>query len=145
MKVCWLRTIHRREESTDPLKYYFVCQIVYKAAVCLTKVSLLLLYLRIFPARAFRIAVWVVVAIVVGSATGTVVATIFQCNPLQKSWHSILPGHCIKIGGVWYSSSSLAIFTDVRIIVLPITQIPSLTLPKGQKIGLGFLFSLGIL
>ncbi|KAK6591928.1 integral membrane protein [Botrytis cinerea] len=65
------------------------------------------------------------------------------CSPIEKSWNKALPGSCIQIGNVWYSTSVMAIVTDLVIIVLPIYQIRRLQLPLSQKFGLILMFSLG--
>ncbi len=83
--------------------------------------------------------------IVVGTAIGTIMPTIFQCTPIEKAWKPSVPGHCIFVPAVWYASSSLAILTDALIIILPMSQLPQLRLAKAQKIGLAFLFSIGFL
>ncbi|KAK6595918.1 integral membrane protein [Botrytis cinerea] len=66
-----------------------------------------------------------------------------QLFPIEKSWNKALPGSCIQIGNVWYSTSVMAIVTDLIIIVLPIYQIRRLQLPLSQKFGLILMFSLG--
>ena len=104
---------------------------------------MLFLYLRIFSSRNFRIAAYVVMSICIGTAIGTIIPTIFACTPIAKAWTPTLPGKCIWTPGIWYSSSSINVATDVMIILLPIFQMQSLKLRKAQKIGLVFLFSLG--
>lgn len=74
-----------------------------------------------------------------------IIASIVQCTPLEKAYNPQLPGHCIQVGDIWYSTASFAIITDLIIIALPINQIPSLNLQKSQKIGLALIFSIGIL
>src|SRR6266536_3274838 len=82
--------VHRYQQGW---KYYVACQVLYKAAVGLAKTSMLLLYLRIFQTNRFRKAVWVVMFIVVGTAIGTIMPTIFQCTPIEKAWKPSVPGH----------------------------------------------------
>jgi hypothetical protein len=127
------------------MKYLLACQVLYKTGVAIAKMSMLLLYLRIFQTNGFRRAVYVVMFLVVGAAIGTILPTIFQCNPIQKAWTPSLKGHCLYQPPVWYAASSLAILTDVLIIILPMSQLPKLKLARAQKIALGFLFSIGIL
>ncbi|OAL29503.1 hypothetical protein AYO20_09143 [Fonsecaea nubica] len=133
------------EHFLQAWKYFLSCQVLYKAAALFAKLSMLFLYLRIFSSsRNFRIAAYIVMFICFGTAIGTIIPTIFACHPIQKAWTPTLPGTCIWTPGIWYSSSSINIATDVMIIVLPIAQIRSLKLPKAQKFGLALLFSLGL-
>jgi hypothetical protein len=127
------------------MKHLLACQVLYKTGVAIAKMSMLLLYLRIFQTNGFRRAVYVVMFLVVGTAIGTILPTIFQCNPIQKAWTPSLKGHCLYQPPVWYAASSLAILTDVLIIILPMSQLPKLKLARAQKIALGFIFSVGIL
>jgi len=137
-----IRTISQ-DHIIQAFKYFYACQILYKIGVACTKTSLLLLYNHVFMGRKFQIGVWITIFVVVASAVSTSLATVFQCTPIAKAWDASMPGHCIYVGGVWYASSAIAILTDVMIIALPISQLPALKLPRGQKIALAFLFSLG--
>lgn len=67
------------------------------------------------------------------------------CSPIERAWKKTLPGHCIKIGILWYVNSVFTLVADVLLIVLPLNQIVRLKLPLSQKLGLVFVFSLGIL
>ena len=126
-------------------QYFLAFQVLFKAATTLTKVSILLLFLRIFPSRRFRIATWITMAIIVAFGFSVIVASILQCTPVDKAIDPQVPGKCIQIGDVWYTTASFAIITDLVIIALPINQIPSLKLPTTQKIGLILVFSIGFL
>jgi hypothetical protein len=84
-------------------------------------------------------------AILCGAVVGTIFATIFQCTPISKAWKPNEPGHCIATGNLWYTTSSLAIFADVIVIILPLTQLYSLTISKKTKFAIGFIFCLGFL
>ncbi|KAF7919079.1 uncharacterized protein EAE98_009399 [Botrytis deweyae] len=132
-----------KEHKIEALKWFFAAQLLYKIASCFTKISICLFYLRIFPSKNFRIATFVTIGIVIVYSIAAVSATIWSCNPIEKSWNKTLPGSCIQIGNVWYSTSVMAIVTDLIIIVLPIYQIRRLQLPLSQKFGLVLMFSLG--
>ncbi|RFU24700.1 hypothetical protein B7463_g11637, partial [Scytalidium lignicola] len=125
------------------LNWFYIAQLLYKIASISTKLSILIFYMRIFSTRNFKIAATTVGAIVVTYSIGSICATIWQCDPVARSWNKKLPGTCIKIGDVWYSTSVMAIVTDIAIILLPVHQLKRLQLPLPQKIGLSLMFSLG--
>ncbi|PNP57416.1 hypothetical protein THARTR1_02413 [Trichoderma harzianum] len=125
-------------------KWFFAAQILYKITTCLTKMSLGMLYLRIFPDRKFRLAVVSVMAVTAAYTLAAVLMTIFACNPIEKSWNKPLPGKCVNSISIWYSTSVLNIVTDILIIGLPINEIRRLQLPLVKKLLLCALFSLGI-
>ena len=56
-----------------------------------------------------------------------------------------MPGQCIDIGKLWYANSAFTLFADLLLIAMPMKQIAKLKLPTSQRLGLIFVFSLGIL
>ncbi|KAM0254863.1 hypothetical protein ACHAQJ_006355 [Trichoderma viride] len=132
------------EHKIMAFKWFFAAQILYKITTCLTKISLGMLYLRIFPARKFRIAVICVMGITVAYTLAAVLMTIFACKPISKSWNKSLPGVCVNSISIWYSTSVLNIVTDFLTIALPINEIRRLQLPLIKKLLLCGLFSLGV-
>ncbi|RFU75018.1 hypothetical protein TARUN_7223 [Trichoderma arundinaceum] len=143
-----------QEHKIKAFKYFFAAQILYKITTCLTKMSLGMLYLRIFPGSKFRIAVLSVMAITIAYTLAAVLMTVFACNPIEKSWDKVLPGKCVNSISIWYSfadlfslpkaTSVLNIVTDIMIIGLPLNEIRRLQLPLVKKLLLCALFSLGI-
>jgi len=123
---------------------FLAYQIMFKGATMLTKVSILLLFLRIFTSRWFRIACWVTIGVVVAFGMSIIIASIAQCTPIAKAYDPSLPGHCILVGDVWYAHGGFAILSDIWMIILPLRQLPSLKLPRVQKIGLAMIFSIGV-
>ncbi|PTB63167.1 hypothetical protein BBK36DRAFT_7775 [Trichoderma citrinoviride] len=140
--------LHSGEINQDhkvlAFKWFFAAQILYKVATCLTKTSLGMLYLRIFPGRKFRIAVISVMAITVAYTLAAVLLTVFACKPIEKSWRKTLPGVCVNSISIWYSTSVLNIVTDMLIIGLPVNEIRRLQLPLARKLLFCALFSLGV-
>jgi hypothetical protein len=128
----------------EALKWFFVAQLLYKVSICLTKLSILFFYIRIFPSQNFKRAVSALGGITVAYSFASVCCTIWQCDPIAKTWNKKLDGHCLEIGEVWYSTSVMAIVTDLAIIILPVYQIRRLQMPLFQKLALCLMFSLGI-
>lgn len=135
-----------KPQVTEALKWFFLAQIFYKIVIMLTKVSLLLLYLRIFVSKEFRIATYVILAIVGCWSIGSIVATICQCIPIQASWDSsIIDKTCINSDAAWYQYGIINILTDVAILLLPIKPILELELRHRERLGVLGVFSLGFL
>ncbi|KAI7779281.1 uncharacterized protein LA080_001044 [Diaporthe eres] len=121
--------------------WFFAAQLIYKVATCLTKLSILSLYLRIFPNRNFRISTWIIGAIVVAYTLAACLVTVFGCHPIYKAWDKKAEGKCVDIIQVWYSTSIMIIITDVMIILLPLNQIRHLQLPLFRKVLLSGVFT----
>lgn len=64
-------------ELDTALRWFFIAQTPYKVTVCLNKVATILLYLRIFVTKRFRIVAYTVMGVVVAWSIGAVGATIF--------------------------------------------------------------------
>ncbi|KAI1458267.1 hypothetical protein F4805DRAFT_466886 [Annulohypoxylon moriforme] len=127
-------------------KYFYLCQVTYKACINLTKASILLLYLRIFGnTRWLRWACRFVLTCVIMYCIASVTATIFQCIPVTKAFDKSLKGTCIDNGHFWYANAGFSIATDVIILTLPMPLVYALQIPKVQKAGLMMVFALGVL
>ena len=122
---------------------FWLSQIAYKLVMLSTKYSLLLLYLRIFPNKRFRIIVYCLMVFVAAYILALIGATIGQCIPVSFAWEAATDGQCIDIEAFWYSNASLNITTDVVILVLPLPYVYGLHLPKKQKIYLSLVFLIG--
>lgn len=127
------------------MQTFWVVQIIYKFTINLTKSSILLLYLRIFPNKPFRRAVYVLLVYVVGYATSSIVVTVLQCTPVARAWDRTLPGSCINLTAFWYANACTNVLGDFVILLLPMPVINSLHLPPRQKVGLMMIFALGSL
>ncbi|CAI7640958.1 unnamed protein product [Penicillium pancosmium] len=118
---------------------------MYNASLAFTKFSILLQYIRIFPARSFRLACYVVMAIVATYSSWAIVSGYVNCVPVAKFWNHDLPGHCLNFEAVWFFNASMNILTDVILLVLPMPLLVKLQLPRTQKIALMGVFAIGIL
>lgn len=124
---------------------FWAIQILYKLTINMTKVSILCLYLRIFPNKQFRKAALIVMFFVVGYAVSSIVATIFQCSPISKTFHPQTPGKCLNLTAFWYANAVANILGDCAILALPMPVLYALHLPQRQKFGLMMVFALGFL
>lgn len=119
---------------------------MYKFTINLTKTSICLLYLRIFAHVGwFRKTVYVVLAYVLLYATGSIIATIFECTPVERVWDHTIQGTCINLTEFWYANAAANIIGDFGILLLPMPVVRSLQLPSRQKWGLTMVFGLGVL
>ncbi|KAI1477418.1 hypothetical protein F4774DRAFT_389097 [Daldinia eschscholtzii] len=102
----------------------------------LTKLALLVLYLRLNPSKPFHICVYASGFLI---ATFTIVFTVLflgPCDPL-----SVGSGVCLN--NIAIAQAVLNIVSDVIIIVLPIPMIHGLHMPLKQKIAVGLLIGMG--
>ncbi|KAL7943616.1 putative PTH11-typeG-protein-coupled receptor [Trichoderma barbatum] len=134
-----------KQNKYETLKYLYMSQVTYKAAINLTKCSILLLYLRLFIIVGWiRWACWVVLTCVVIYCVSSMIATIFQCNPIVKAFDKSLPGTCIDLAKFWFANAGFSIATDIIILLLPMPLVYQLEVPRAQKIALMAVFAIGI-
>ncbi|KAK4066786.1 hypothetical protein H0G86_004925 [Trichoderma simmonsii] len=124
-------------------KWLLVAEILYAWNLGWTKISLLLMYYRIFHVPYFKKMAWAVGGFVMAWVVCITFLFIFICVPVQKLWYPDLPGHCINQVGTWIANASSTIFTDLAILLMPIPQIWKLQLRTTEKMGLTFAFGLG--
>ncbi|PGH11327.1 hypothetical protein AJ79_04943 [Helicocarpus griseus UAMH5409] len=126
------------------LKLLLSVKVLYKVTIALTKLSILLLYLRIFTNKVFRRICWALIVIVISYQTGSAAASIFQCTPVRRAWDKQVPGTCVNSRVTWYANAAFNISSDLAILILPMPVVKSLQLPKKARIGLMAVFALGI-
>lgn len=122
----------------------YILSYMYHVGIVTTKLSVLALYHRAFPSATFhRIII----------LTGTVVfmwllAMEFVlagiCQPVRKFWDESVQGTCIDICAFGQFNNYFNLIADVWIFVLPLPIISRLRISTRKKIGLGFVFSIGL-
>jgi hypothetical protein len=110
-----------------------------------TKMSILMLYLRIFPQRWFRITCYALLIILTSYMVAAFFASIFQCTPVTRAWDRSIPGSCIDITTNWYANAGFSIATDFIILALPMYPIYKSKTPLKRKIALMIVLALGAL
>ena len=125
----------------------YASQVAYFLSSGLTKLTFLFFYLRIFPAKNLRKAVFVFVGITIGYALAFDVTMIFACKPISAVWtgwmKESVPDYCINQNTFYYVAAALNISIDVAILILPIPELYRLKLSLKKKILLMSIFSVG--
>ena len=111
----------------------------------MTKISILLLYIRLFVKRWFIRTCWAWIGIISAFTIGTVFSSIFQCSPVAYAFNKTILGTCIDMTAFWFANAAFNILSDLVIIALPVPVISKLQLPLRSKIALCGLFAVGIL
>ncbi|RDW65585.1 hypothetical protein BP5796_10277 [Coleophoma crateriformis] len=132
-------------DKLKAMEFFILSQIFYKITINLTKASIVLLYLRIFPDQRFRQICRGLLVLTALYGTATTLATVFQCGPfVTKAWDtSNSNGTCINTTGFWYANAGFNILADLIILVLPIRTLCKLHMPTGPKLAVIAVFALG--
>ena len=112
-------------------------------ALTLTKISIVLQYLRVFVGNRIRYACWAALGLISLYGLETFTTAILTCIPVSAFWTMDPAAHCINKQFLWFFNAAMNILTDLIILALPMPVLSALKLPKRQKIGLMFIFALG--
>ncbi|EFW21820.1 conserved hypothetical protein [Coccidioides posadasii str. Silveira] len=133
-----------RDRRISALKALFVCQVLYKVVICLTKVSILLLYVRVFSiAKNFTRCCIAMIVFTIISGIAFLGPTIWQCRPIASYWDRSIKHVCISNHATWLSYALINIITDFMILLLPVQQVLRLQLKLRDKISIIMIFMLG--
>ncbi|GFF76359.1 hypothetical protein IFM61606_03816 [Aspergillus udagawae] len=143
--------IHIWEVDESDLQRYSkwanTSQIIYGPLIFITKLSVILLYLRVF-APSFRsktfLCIHALIWLNLGFYFADTIVKIFECSPRAKIWDKTLKGHCININIPIIVTSSINVASDFLILVLPIVSVWRLQMRNSKKWGTSAIFAAGI-
>ena len=117
-------------------------EVLYNPAIFTTKLSILLLYHRIFPGPRFKLILWLVGAFVLAYSFTAAAVNIFQCVPVEALWNPAIKPRCVNLGADLIALSSMNVVTDFLILCLPMPQLWQLHASRARKIQLSGMFLL---
>lgn len=126
------------------LKVSFITAILYFSVVTAIKISILLMYRRIFSVDYFRLeSLLVGIIVVVWWIVGTI-ATIISCLPIDRLWMGpSVGGYCFDFNIFWMAMGAVELVVDILILLLPVNVILGLRMSKQQRVLLVGIFLLG--
>lgn len=105
---------------------FYVAEFAYVIESSLTKVSIVCLYLRIFPKKSFRHMCFGLLALIACFCFVFVVSLLFYCQPFSyvwTRWDGRMHGKCIDMTAQTWVCAAMNIVLDVFIFLLPIPQL----------------------
>jgi uncharacterized membrane protein len=118
----------------------------YGIAIMCTKISILLLYQRVFfpqPWSRSGILLKAFMALLAGFYISTTIAKIWQCLPREHIWDKSIPGTCINISVLFNISGIFNTVTDFIILLIPVKVVWSLNMKRKRKLGVLAVFTVG--
>lgn len=120
-------------------------EIVYKIVIFFTKLSILLLYLRLFvPDHGNKSRTYIVIQVTIWMNllfyVAVTVAQIFQCKKLLEHPKST---HCVGYNALPLSTATVNVVSDVGILLIPFTVLRGLQMPLKRKLALSAVFAVG--
>ncbi|KAK4152013.1 hypothetical protein C8A00DRAFT_16638 [Chaetomidium leptoderma] len=126
------------------MKSFYSSIVVYNVAVCMTKISILLQYRRIFSNTVLRKIIFFGLGFLTLWGITLCFLLPLVCMPVAAFWDPNVKGFCLDNGTIWYVMAGVNVVTDFAIFSMPIPVISSLHLPIKQKAMLLIVFTLGI-
>lgn len=88
--------------------------------------------------------IWATMGFVIATFVASVIAGLFQCNPIAFAWDKTIEGGtCFNVTALFYANAGLNIFQDVFIYILPMRMLWEIQIPQKQKIALIAVFAVG--
>ncbi|POS86267.1 hypothetical protein EPUL_001221, partial [Erysiphe pulchra] len=125
------------------IKPFYALQFLYIAVQVLAKISLLLIYQRIYPSSKFQRICTLGIAFVATHGLAFIITIFFQCKPIRSSWDPATKNDCLGAPAIGFAGAGFSIVEDLVIIFLPLPQLIRLQVRTAQKIALIFMFSIG--
>lgn len=138
----------RQLKADQEQQLYFWDELVYLAVLPVTKISILLFYLKIFPKREVKIAVWVLIGFNLAYLITFEVISIWQCRPIQGAWlawDGTFEATCNDINMQGWMAAALNLVLDLATIILPLPELVSLSMSLRKKIQILSMFCVGFL
>jgi hypothetical protein len=123
----------------------YISENLYVIDLALSKISILVFYLRIFPHEWFRYTAFGTIAMITTSTIIIFLMTVFSCHPIAYFWDRDLGGKCLDVNALAYANSGMSIVQDLIIVALPIPVLFGLNMSTKKKIGVGLMFAVGSL
>ncbi|KAL4897644.1 hypothetical protein BDV59DRAFT_197919 [Aspergillus ambiguus] len=124
-------------------KLVYVFEPLYITAVGIIKISVLLMYNRIFPVRLIRLGGYLLGGITVAWVISVDLVAIFQCIPVHKAYEPTTPGRCIDLKAALIGNGVPNFVTDIFILALPARLIWGLQAGVSQRVSIILVFLTG--
>ncbi|KAL8636467.1 MAG: hypothetical protein Q9228_006139 [Teloschistes exilis] len=124
------------KDGTAVAKITLAVQELYTTGISCVKISVLLMYHRIFQntSRRFHIALWATGAFIVAYNFVQFLVILFQCTPVKAAWDPTVPGaKCIKLMLELEVSGCFNALTDIITVCLPMPLLWRAQMPPRKK------------
>ncbi|KAG8356337.1 hypothetical protein FVEN_g5656 [Fusarium venenatum] len=135
------------DDITDFLYLFYWDSLLYLGVLPVTKISILIFYLKVFPGRMIRMTCYIFIGLNVAYFIAFELVSIFQCTPIEgawRAWDKEFPAKCNDINMQGWMAAIINIFLDVGTMVIPLKELYRLSMSTKKKIQLMSMFSIGI-
>lgn len=124
----------------------WIIQLMYVSNMFLTKIALLVSYLRFCRPGKFRWSVHAAIVVVTGWFLGSMITTIFACWPVQNFWLQRNYDGCpMNDDPRLLAFVLINILTDFVVCLMPLRIVWQIKIARREKVVLYILLSLGLM
>lgn len=123
-------------------------EVIYGPTIFFAKLSILLLYFRIFVTTkrsktyyAIHFLIWFNLLFYLTNLP----AEIWTCIPREKIWDPTIEGKCVDNDAIIVTGGVINVVSDFGILLIPLVSIGRLQMPRAKKIGVSAVFATGFL
>ncbi|KAI0173626.1 hypothetical protein GGR52DRAFT_396627 [Hypoxylon sp. FL1284] len=135
------------EFDADQLKHFLIMlyadNICYACCTAAVKMSVTLLYRRIFVTRPFKIITSILVAVLLAWMVAVVFTQAFSCDPVRGSWIPTEARKCIDSQKFYNAVGISNIIFDFTLLLLPLPMVWQLQMNTKRKIQVSAVFLVG--
>jgi hypothetical protein len=141
-----MRTRFPISEYHLPDQVFITLEIVWYAASVAVRASMLLLYMRLFPSRRFKMVCWFLIGLFCVILLTIILASSLICRPLSYSFVPTTPGgHCGDLPSFELYTATTSMLSDIIVVFLPMPILWKLQLAMSKKLGLIAIFGVGFM
>jgi hypothetical protein len=133
-----VQTDNQPEQLVLPLQFLWVL------SLSLSKISILLLYTRVFPVAHILYASYITIGLITAWAIATILVGCLICQPISMNWNPAAGGSCGNQVLSFTVTGSINLVTDAIVLFLPMPTLYSLQLKNYKKFTLIGVFGLGV-
>ncbi|KAL8933697.1 MAG: hypothetical protein Q9216_006245 [Gyalolechia sp. 2 TL-2023] len=125
---------------------FLATEIIWAASIPVIKISILLLYVRIFGClRYFKVLAYIIGTFSICWSIMAMLVPLLQCRPIERIWDRSVDGTCINSTLFFKIGSGPNVLTDFVLLALPLPAVWNLHTTRAQKLSLTATFLLGSL
>lgn len=127
-------------------RHLFIQEHLFGLCNTVIKLSILVLYRRIFPIYSFKRLTWIPIMMSIVWYIVLVLLLIFQCHPIHAAWTMALKvttAKCMRAGGLLVGTGIANIVIDLIILALPVYMVRKSGLGTAKKASILCIFLLG--
>ncbi|CAG8051472.1 unnamed protein product [Penicillium nalgiovense] len=129
---------------TKLLQLIIPLQFLWVLSLSCTKVSILFLYISIFPVTWVLRVSWATMGVIVAWTIGTILAGCLICRPFAFNWDQTIPGgSCGNQVTSFTATGVINLITDVVVLVTPMPLLYKLQMARYKKVVFITIFGLG--